>query len=41
MPEKARRSEKRLGAGYVPGPQKKRVITVRRSDKHDVLVKGM
>jgi len=33
--------EKRLGAGYVPGPQKKRVITVRRSDSTMVLVKGM
>jgi hypothetical protein len=33
--------EKRLGTGYVPGPQKKRVITVRRSDSTMVLVTGM
>jgi hypothetical protein len=33
--------EQRLGAGYVPGPQKKRVITVRKSDSTTVLVMGM
>jgi Peptidase C13 family len=40
MQRKLAALEKRLGAGYVPGPQKKRVITVRRSDSTMVLAKG-
>lgn len=41
MRNKLAELEQRLGAGYVPGPQKKRVITVRRSDSTMVLVTGM